>query len=259
MTANTPSTPRPRAPRAEIALEIRLDQAHTDADSRRAYEELYRVTDITLPDSFYLWLIDLFDLQPDDVYLDVSCGHGQLTALARRRGVNAHGLDLAFTALQAGQPTADPRLTLGNGQQLPFAAGSFTVVSNIGSLEHYVDMETAVSEMARVLRPGGRAFVLVPNTFSLLHNVWIAFRQGRTNIDIQPIQRYMARLEWQQLLEATGLRVDRTIKYEIERPRTCADWQRVLRHPKRLARLLAAPLVPLNLAFCFVFFCSKPQ
>ncbi len=118
-------------------------------------------------------------------------------------------------------------------------------------------MQTAVQQMARVLKPGGRAVVLVPNSFSLMHNIWIAARDGRTNIDQQPIQRYAARLEWQALLEENGLDVTNTIKYEIETPRTLGDWVRYLRHPKKILRLAIRPFVPLNLAFCFVYLCHK--
>ena len=118
-------------------------------------------------------------------------------------------------------------------------------------------MKTAVREMTRVLKPGGRAYVLVPNTFSLLTNIWIAFRQGRTSIDQQPIQRYAARLEWQQLVEEYGLVVYKTFKYERERPRTWSDLIHYLSHPKALTRLLLTPIIPLNLAFCFVFVARK--
>jgi len=239
----------------EIALEIRL----SDKDSRRLYEEIYTSTDIALSDSFYLWLINLFNLREIDIYLDISCGHGQLTALARQHGVSAYGLDLSLMSLKTARASARHYLTVGDSQNLPYGDDRFTVVSCIGSLEHYVNMQAAIAEMARVLKPGGRAFVLVPNTFSLLHNIWVAFRQGRTNIDEQPIQRYMARREWQKLIETKGLVVDKTIKYEIEIPRTGADLLNLLGHPKRMLRLLVAPLVPLNLAFCFVFICFKPR
>jgi hypothetical protein len=108
-----------------------------------------------------------------------------------------------------------------------------------------------------VLQPGGRAYVLLPNTFSLTYNIWIALRQGRTHVDEQPIQRYAARREWQQLLEDNGLSIMRVLKFERERPRTWADLYHHLRHPKALLRLLASPFVPLNLAHCFVFVCGK--
>jgi len=115
-----------------------------------------------------------------------------------------------------------------------------------------------VKEMSRVLRPGGRAFILVPNTFSLLTNVLVAFRTGRTSVDEQPIQRYGARADWEALIGAGGLTVRKTLKYERARPRLLADWCHYLSRPKELIRLLVMPFVPLNLAFCFLYVCERP-
>jgi len=243
-----------------IMLEIRLPHIETNQDSQDAYNSLYNVTDISQRKSFYLWLDNLFQLQPGENYLDISCGHGQLVELASRKGAVAHGLDLSYVALQQGQlTTRADKLVTANSQQLPYADNTFDVVSNIGSLEHYSDMNIAIKDMTRVLRPGGRAYVLVPNTFSLMTNIWIAFRQGRTSIDQQPIQRYAARQEWQILLEEFGLVVKKTYKYEREWPRTYEDLFYYLRHPKAMIRLLLTPLIPLNLAFCFIFVAYKPK
>ena len=239
-----------------IMLEIRLPQIETDGDSRQAYDELYTQGDISQRESFYLWLRDLFALQPGEKYLDVSCGRALLPRLAQE--AQAHGLDLSHAALRAGRMQGGGNLVTGNVQELPYASASFDVVSNIGSLEHYVDVDTAVREMTRVLKPGGRAYVLVPNTFSLTTNIWIALRQGRTSIDEQPIQRYAARQEWQALIETYGLVVKKTYKYEREWPRTWGDLNYYLTHPKDMVRVLFQPLVPLNLAFCFVFVAHKP-
>jgi hypothetical protein len=106
------------------------------------------------------------------------------------------------------------------------------------------------------LRPDGLALFLVPNTFALLTNIWYAFRRGRTVIDpYQPIQRYGARYEWQELLEANGLVVERTLKFERVLPRTWKDLIAYLRRPKQVIRLLLTPFIPLNLAFSFIFIC----
>lgn len=243
--------------RPHIMLEIRLPQIETDGDSRQAYDVLYTEGDISQRESFYLWLRDLLALKPGERYLDVSCGRALLPRLAQAQGAQAHGLDLSHAALRAGRAQGGENLVTGNAQELPYASASFDVISNIGSLEHYVDVDTAVYEMTRVLKPGGRAYVLVPNTFSLTTNIWTAMRQGRTSIDSQPIQRYAARQEWQALIEAYGLRVTKTYKYEREWPRTRADRHYYLTHPKDMARLLLQPLVPLNLAFCFLFVARK--
>ena len=249
---------RKKTPQAVVSFEIRLDDMVTADDSQAAYDVIYGEDDISQRASFYLWVHDLLALKPGETYLDISCGRAQLTTLARVQGANAHGLDLSYTALHSGWNAGrGGHLITGNSQQLPYAPESFDVVSNIGSLEHYLDMDTAVQQMTRVLKPGGRAIVLVPNSFSLLHNIWIALRDGRTNIDQQPIQRYAARLEWQTLLEENGLVVDKTLKYELETPRTWTDWGHYLRHPKKMVRLALRSFVPLNLAFCFVFLCYK--
>lgn len=242
--------------KADILFEIRLNQIESNEQSKLAYDNLYAKSNISQTHSFYLWLLDLLDLKTEETYLDVSCGQGQLANLALKQGALVHGLDLSYTALQF---NTGPHFVTGNSQQLPYAGSKFDVISNIGSLEHYVNMTKALREMVRVLKPNGRTIILVPNSFSLLHNIWIAFRDGRTNIDKQPIQRYATRLEWQALLEDNGLVVDKTIKYEIERPRTRADWWRYLRHPKKMLRLVLSPFIPLNFAFCFVYFCHKPR
>ena len=244
--------------KATVLFEIRLDEVESDSDSQQAYDEIYTESDISQTDSFYLWLLDILAFRPGEQYLDISCGRAQLPRLAQGLGVKAHGLDLSYAALRSGSQPPSPMLVTANSQDLPYANGRFDVVSNIGSLEHYVDMETAVAEMTRVLKPGGRAVVLVPNSFSLLQNIWSAYRKGRTMLDEQPIQRYASRYEWQDLLQSHGLIVTKTLKYDLERPRTRHDWQAYLHRPKKLARLAAAQLVPLNLAFCFVFLCHKP-
>ena len=244
----------------EIMLEIRLPDIESDSDSRHAYEAIYTEGDISQRESFYLWLNNLFALQAGDVYLDISCGRVELPKLAKDGDAIAHGLDLSYAALHAGRAiTGVSNVTTGNSQVLPYADNSFDVISNIGSIEHYVDMKAAVREMTRVLKPGGHAFVLLPNTFSLTTNILIAVRQGRTSIDSQPIQRYAARKEWQALIEEDGLIVKKTLKYEREWPRTQADVGYYLSHPKDLIRLLFSPFVPLNLAFCFVFVAHKPK
>ncbi len=247
-------------PNADVMLEIRLRDVKTAADSQDAYDHLYSEAGISQSRSFYRWMYDKLALQPGDVYLDISCGRGELTNLAQAAGILAHGLDLSFAALYQGWHADGTRhLLVGNAERLPYASGQFSVVSNIGSLEHFLDMKTAVRETTRVLQRNGRAIILVPNTFSLLTNIWIAFRQGRTSIDDQPIQRYAARYEWQQLLEENGLRVEKTLKYERIWPRNKEDWRAYLSHPKEMMRLLLTPVIPLNLAWSFIFICRKTE
>jgi len=229
-----------------------------DYDSRDAYNALHAVQDLEQIESFYLWLMALMRLPPGSTLLDVACGAGALVRLATEAGVHAVGIDISEVTARVAGMRARGMITVGVGEYLPFADASFDYVTNIGSLEHFVDPLLGVKEMARVLKPGGRAFVLVPNTFSLLTNIWLALRTGRTSVDEQPIQRYGARVDWAALLQAGGLAVEKTLKYERVWPRVLSDWSYYLSRPKELLRLLAGPFVPLNLAFCFLYVCERP-
>ena len=48
-------------------------------------------------------------------------------------------------------------------RDLPFRDASFDAIYSMGTIEHFDETERAVEEMARVLKPGGRAIVGVPN------------------------------------------------------------------------------------------------
>lgn len=238
-------------------LEIR--RAPPDSDSAEAYDALYAEHGLSQIESFYLWLMDRLALPSSGALLDVSCGAGEVARLASERGLHAAGVDISLAAVRTAQHNigSGARVAVSQGEHLPFADASFDFVTSIGSLEHYVDPAQGVREMARVLRPDGQAFVLVPNTFSLLSNIWNAYRTGRTSVDDQPIQRYGARADWERLLVQNGLIVRRTAKYERAWPRNAADRRYYLKRPKEFARVLAAPFVPLNLAFCFLFTCDR--
>lgn len=53
-----------------------------------------------------------------------------------------------------------PRFVNGDAEHLPFADGSFDVVTCSNSLHHYPHQAAAVREMVRVLRPGGRLMII---------------------------------------------------------------------------------------------------
>lgn len=242
----------------KAALEIRPQNEINTLSSKAAYEHIYSTKGIKHLDSFYLWLLNLLDVQPGRRLLDVSCGVGSLPRLAARARLEAHGVDFSEVALRvACKEAPEVRWVVADGERLPYPEGYFDYVTHIGSLEHYVNPEAGVREVARVLKPGGLSCFLLPNTFGLLGNVWTALRTGRTFDDGQPIQRYAARLEWQDLLEGGGLMVIGTVKYEQAWPRNLTDAYWYLRHFKAILRLFLGYFVPLNLANYFVYLCKK--
>ena len=237
----------------EIHLTSGVDQ------SQEAYDVLHQDEYIARIPSFYHWFSDKLKLPHQGRLLDVACGSGEFLKLAKDNGLQVCGVDLSPVAVHTARQKIQPSgvVLVSEGEFLPFPDSYFDIVTNIGSLEHFFDPACGVLEMARVLRPGGKAYILVPNTFSLLTNVWNAFRKGVTSVDDQPIQRYGARKDWVLLFEKNGLSVRHTEKYERPWPRFWADWKFYLRRPKECLRLLATPFVPLNLAFCFLFSCER--
>jgi SAM-dependent methyltransferase len=90
--------------------------------------------------------------------LDVGTGEGQLARAAARLGVpGVVGLDPTLAQLAAARERGGgPGFVRGSGACLPFAAGAFDVVVACLVFEHIVEYAEAISEVARVLEPGGR-------------------------------------------------------------------------------------------------------
>jgi SAM-dependent methyltransferase len=92
--------------------------------------------------------------------LDV--GSGYATYLS---DTDVTALDISAAALK-NSPRA--RTVVGSADALPFDDRSFDVVVCSQVLEHVPDWSTAISEMVRVLRPGGLLFLAVPNRYALM-------------------------------------------------------------------------------------------
>jgi ubiquinone/menaquinone biosynthesis C-methylase UbiE len=101
---------------------------------------------------------------PQGRSLDVGCGTGELAARLSRQGWRAVALDLCEGMLRHAKRKANGnggiRLAAGDSQHLPFADSSFDVVTCANSFHHYPDQAAVVCEMRRVLRPGGRLFII---------------------------------------------------------------------------------------------------
>ncbi len=90
--------------------------------------------------------------------LDVGCGTGYLIGLLRKQKQAAYyGLDLSPEMLKMARAKFDNTvvLTEGSADCLPYADGTFDVVTCIQSFHHYPYPEKAMSEAYRVLKPGG--------------------------------------------------------------------------------------------------------
>lgn len=229
----------------------------TSEATRQAYDRIYDGKGLLQLDSFYLWLIGLLKPIKGKVLLDISCGQGRLVALAHRQGLRAVGVDFSMEGVKIGSlETPEACWIDGDGEQLPFADSSIDYVAHIGSLEHYINPQAGADEIARVLKPGGKAVVLLPNSFGLLGNIRYVTRYGDIFDDGQPLQRYGTRRVWEDILTHNGLKIQKVLGFsEIPTPRTLPDWIWLIKHPQKILRKFINIFIPLNLTNHFVFVC----
>ena len=118
---------------------------------------------------------DRLGLRGGTMFLDAGAGFGRHAFEAARQGATVYALDWAqdevagtratFGAMiEAGEIPASTfgGALRGDARRLPFADGTFDAVVTSEVLEHIQDDVTAISELHRVLKPGGTLGVTVP-------------------------------------------------------------------------------------------------
>ena len=94
--------------------------------------------------------------------LEDGCGVGEYLAHLAYHARQAVGLDYEFErTLAAGKKGAE--VVCGAGEKLPFPGNYFDLVLSHEVLEHVQDDQQALDEILRVLKPGGRLVLFVPN------------------------------------------------------------------------------------------------
>lgn len=92
--------------------------------------------------------------------LDLGCAGGFMAEAMSRKGAQVTGIDPAAQAISAAQAHAvssdlDIRYDVGVGEALPYVDSAFDIVVCVDVLEHVQDLSQVLSEVARVLKPGG--------------------------------------------------------------------------------------------------------
>lgn len=108
--------------------------------------------------------------QPEDVFVDLACGTGDLalTALKKTKGPGSIiGIDFSISMLKLAQKKyleKDPgipwQFVNGDATALPLANSSVNSVSIAFGIRNVVDVPKALSEISRVLKPGGKLMIL---------------------------------------------------------------------------------------------------
>lgn len=157
-------------------------------------------------------VVDLVDPQPGELVLDIGAGMGPAAMLAAGRGASVVAVDPSgFMRSICGTrrlfQRARGRITVepGTAERLPVAGGSIDALLTVNAVHHWVDLDLAFAELARVLAPGGR-LVLMDEDFTHpehpMHETHHGHEDEMTNVDVDAIAASLSGLG----LEATGER-----------------------------------------------------
>lgn len=149
-----------------LARQLGIEGASPESLARfdEAYMSIYPYLPSYLPQSF-----------DGAEVLEIGLGYGTLSSQLIARGASYHGADIADGPVQmvrqrlrmAGLAEgAEVRVVRGSALELPWDAGRFDFVFTIGCLHHTGNTPRAVTEVHRVLRPGGTAVVMLYNAHS---------------------------------------------------------------------------------------------
>ena len=163
---------------------------------------------------------DELGLKPGDRVLDVGSGFGRHVYECARRGAQVVALDYAAdevidtrntlaAMVEAGEIAADKLIgvTRGDARHLAFPDCTFDIVIASEVLEHLQDDVAAISEMVRVLKPGGRFAATVPAAFPESIN-WKLSDEYHAPKSVGGHVRIYAKTELRAKLHAAGLMVD---------------------------------------------------
>jgi ubiquinone/menaquinone biosynthesis C-methylase UbiE len=212
----------------------------TNPESQRSFydQEYHFQQDVERPhESRIRYILKRLAPLEGKTYFDLGCGAGWAARLARVEGraKRVVGLDFSRTALELAHKHSPEILWIhADGTAVPIADSSIDALHCDGALEHFPDPGKGFKEVARVLKPDGKAVILVPNFYVVTE---------------QPLELRLSYWGWKKLIEAAGLEI---IKTGVDWGPPIFGTKNLLRSMKRLAGRMMGIVPFMQYQFVFV-------
>lgn len=131
------------------------------------YDLLNRLCSLGTDQAWRRKTIRLVGQEPVDRLLDVATGTADLAIMGARAAKRVTGADISAGMLEQGRTKVEKAglngridLVQAEAAELPFNPGTFDAITVAFGVRNFEDLQRGIDGMARVLRPGGRLFVL---------------------------------------------------------------------------------------------------
>lgn len=186
--------------------------------------------------------------------LDIACGTGEWLQVCSERGAEVFGVDISSKAIDLCElvmPHGDFRCQ--PAEILPYENQSFDLVTCLGSLEHFLDQENAINEMARVAKNNAKIVILVPNSgfFTYRLGLFSGTQQKTVKETIRSLK------EWETMINDNGLIIEKrwrdlhilSMRWIYRKPFYLI--------PARVLQAIALPFWPLAWQYQVFHLCSR--
>lgn len=241
-------------------------------DNERFYEQAFD------------FIVDRLKPEPGATFLDAGCGSCAHSVRLARRGFKVHAVDFSESALKMAQQFVrakgvQDRITLGRESllELSFPDESFDYVLCWGVLMHIPDVERAVAELARVLKPGGALVISEGNKSSLeavtMRNLKRVLRREKAKVKDTPagveywkekdgdaLVTRQANVDWLiREFEANGMRLTKRVAGQFTESYRMPSAPRLKRFIHRFNNFWFQRLRFAQPAFGNILFLEKPR
>ena len=178
---------------------IEFSKDAADYDQSKRYESLRET---------YPAIVDEALSFPFEAILDIGCGTGALLQMIQQKKKDARlfGVDLSEKMIQVAKEKLGGKadLRVSDSEKLPFPNDAFDLVMCTYSFHHYPNPSAVLSEVRRVLAPGGRLILVDPTTTIPLLRQVVNFR----NLFVKDgTVRIYSKREMKVLVEAAAFKV----------------------------------------------------